>query len=119
MGIIRAAMNTISGGLADQWLEVIEADNMSDTTVFCSGKMVRQNDRRNSNRRGSENLISDGSVIHVGENQFMLLVDGGKVVDYSAEPGYYQVNTGSAPSMFNGQLEVFVSPLWRLQTYQL
>lgn len=105
MGIIRAAMNTISGGLADQWLEVIEADNMSDTTVFCSGKMVRQNDRRNSNRRGSENLISDGSVIHVGENQFMLLVDGGKVVDYSAEPGYYQVNTGSAPSMFNGQLE--------------
>lgn len=105
MGIIRTAMNAIGGGLADQWLEVIEAGDMSDTTVFCAGKAVRQNDRRNGNRKGSENLVSDGSVIHVGENQFMMLVDGGKVVDYSAEPGYYQVNTGSAPSMFNGQLE--------------
>ena len=105
MGIIRTAVNAIGGGLADQWLEVIEASDMSDTTVFCAGKAVRQNDRRNGNRKGSESFVSDGSVIHVGENQFMMLVDGGKVVDYSAEPGYYQVNTGSAPSMFNGQLE--------------
>lgn len=105
MGIIRAAIQSLSGGLADQWLEVIEADQMGDTTVFCAGRAVRQNDKRNSNRKGSDNLISDGSVIHVGENQFMLLVDGGKVVDYSAEPGYYQVQTGSAPSLLNGQLD--------------
>ena len=95
MGILKAALNAVGGSLADQWLEVIEADQMGDTTVFCAGRAVRQNDKRNSNRKGSDNLISDGSVIHVGENQFMLLVDGGKVVDYSAEPGYYQVQTGS------------------------
>ena len=45
MGIIRAAVNALGGSLGDQWLEVIEADNMSDTTVFCSGKTVRKNDR--------------------------------------------------------------------------
>ena len=102
MGIIKAFFDSIGGNLADQWLEVIEADNMSDTTVFTSGKAVRTG-KRSSNKKGSDDYISDGSVIHVYDNQFMLLVDGGKVVDYTAEPGYYKVDTKSAPSLFNGQ----------------
>ena len=102
MGIIRALAGAVGGSLADQWLEVIEPDNMSDTTVFCKGVAVRKNDRRNANRKGTEDVISNGSVIHVGENEFMLLVDGGKVVDYSAEPGYYKVDNTAAPSMFSG-----------------
>ena len=36
-------------------------------------------------------------------NQFMMLVDGGKIVDYTAEEGYYKVSHSSMPSMFNGQ----------------
>lgn len=102
MGIIKAAMSAVGGGLADQWLEVIEADNMSDETVFCAGVTVRQGDRRSSNTKGTANVINNGSIIHVGENQFMLLTDGGRVVDYSAEPGYYEVKNSSAPSMFSG-----------------
>ena len=47
--------------------------------------------------------MTNGSVIHVYPNQFMMLVDGGKVVDYTAEEGYYTVNHSSLPSMFNGQ----------------
>ena len=47
--------------------------------------------------------MSDGSVIHVYPNQFMMLVDGGKIVDYTAEEGYYKVSHSSMPSMFNGQ----------------
>ena len=47
--------------------------------------------------------MSNGSVIHVYPNQFMMLVDGGKVVDYTAEEGYYTIDHSSAPSMFNGQ----------------
>ena len=37
MGIIRAITQAIGGGLADQWLEVYEADDMGDNTVFTSG----------------------------------------------------------------------------------
>ena len=48
-------------------------------------------------------MVSDGSIIHVYPSQFMILVDGGKVVDYTAEEGYYRVENSSAPSMFNGQ----------------
>ena len=34
MGIIRAIRQTIGGTLADQWLEVIEPENMGDQTVL-------------------------------------------------------------------------------------
>ena len=103
MGIIKAFAGAIGGNLADQWLEVIEADAMSDSTVFVKGVKVRRNDRRSSNRRGTEDVISNGSVIHVYPGQFMMLVDGGRIVDYTAEEGYYKVDNSSAPSLFNGQ----------------
>ena len=37
MGIIRAAAHAVGGGLADQWLEVIEPENMGEQTVFSAG----------------------------------------------------------------------------------
>ncbi len=102
MGLIKALSDSIKGSLADQWLEVLEADNMDDSTVFTKGVAVRR-DRRNNNKRGNSDVISDGSIIHVYPNQFMILVDGGKIVDYTAEEGYYQVKNSAAPSLFNGQ----------------
>lgn len=101
MGILKAAKTAISGALSDQWLEAIEPDDMGDNTVFSRGVQVRRG--RGSNGSGSEDMVSDGSIIHVYPNQFMILVDGGKVVDYTAEEGYYRVENSSAPSMFNGQ----------------
>ena len=102
MGIIKATINAIGGNLADQWLEVLEADSMSDSTVFTKGVKVRRGEKRNNNKRGSSDVISNGSIIHVYPNQFMILVDGGKIVDYTAEEGYYKVDNASAPSLFNG-----------------
>ena len=101
MGIIKAALSAVSSGLGDQWLEVIEANDMGGSTVFTSGVAVRSG--KGSNTKGSSDIVSNGSTIHVYPNQFMMLVDGGKVVDYTAEEGYYTVNNSSAPSLFNGQ----------------
>ncbi|OJG71961.1 hypothetical protein RV11_GL003336 [Enterococcus phoeniculicola] len=109
MGIIKAATSAIGGGLADQWIEVIEPDNMSDTTVMTKGVKVRRDDRRGSNRKGTDDVITDGSVVHVYPNMMMLLVDGGKIIDYTAEEGYYTVKNELAPSMFNGSLKDAVS----------
>lgn len=113
MGIIKATVGAIGGSLADQWQEVLEADSMGDTTVFTKGVKVRAGDKRSSNRRGTEDVISNGSVIHVYPNQFMLLVDGGKVVDYTAEEGYYKVDNSSAPSLFNGQFGAALADTFR------
>ncbi|MDW2798590.1 SPFH domain-containing protein [Clostridium boliviensis] len=105
MGIVKALTSAIGGSLADQWLEVIEAGSMGDQTVFTSGVKVR----KGSNSKSTDNTVSDGSVIHVYPNQFMLLVDGGKVIDYTGEPGYFTVKNSSMPSLFNGQLKEAIS----------
>lgn len=104
MGIIKAAIGAVVGtaksALNDQFLEAIEPADMGEQTVFTKGVMVRK-----SSNKPSSDVISDGSVVHVYDNQFMILVDGGKVIDYTAEPGYYTVSNSSEPSMLNGQFD--------------
>ena len=102
MGIIRAAINAVTGGLADSWLEVIEPSPMGNNDVLVPGQAVDQRGR-SQNKKGGENLVSNGSIIHVYDKQFMILVDGGKIVDYTADPGYYKVDNSALPSLFNGQ----------------
>lgn len=103
MGIIKATLDAVRGGFADQWLEVIEPQAMSDTTVMSVGVKVRAKDKRNSNFKGTDTTISNGSIIHVNPNQFMMLVDGGRIIDYTAEEGYYKVENSAMPSLFNGE----------------
>ena len=108
MGIIKAVSQAIRGNLGDQYKEVFEPANMGDQTVFTSGQLIR----RGNNQKGTDDTVSNGSVIHVYDNQFMMLVDGGKIVDYTAEPGYYTVDNSSLPSLFNGQFGDSLKDAW-------
>lgn len=101
MGIIKAVTGAVGQALADSWQEIIEPNDMGERTVFTNGVLVR----KGQNVKGTSNTVSNGSVIHVYDNQMMLLVDGGKIVDYTAEPGYYTVNNSAMPSLFNGELD--------------
>ena len=100
MGLISAAISSVSGALSDQFLESVEPGSMGDQTVFTEGIITNRKTGKTS--RG---VITNGSVIHVYDNQFMMLVDGGKIVDYSAEPGYFVVDNSSAPSLFGGEIK--------------
>ena len=95
MGIIKAVTGAVGQAFADTWQEVFEPNDMGERTVFTNGVLVR----KGQNVKGTDNTVSNGSVIHVYDNQMMLLVDGGKVVDYTAEPGYYTVNNSAMPSL--------------------
>ena len=94
MGIIKAAAGAISGVLSEQFLDAVEPEKMDEHTLFTRGKVK-------GGKKGD--VISNGSVIHVYDGQFMILVDGGKIVDYSAEPGYFKVDNSSSPSLLNGE----------------
>ena len=107
MGIIKAAVQSVTGALGDQFLETIEPENMGEQTVFVKGVL-----KNHKNGKTGSGVISNGSVIHVYDNQFMLLVDGGKIVDYTAEPGYFVVDNSSAPSLFNGQIKESLKDVW-------
>ena len=112
MGLIVAAFDAISGNLGDQWLDVIEAADMEEGIVMTKGVSVRRGEKRNNNRKDSSDIVSNGSIIHVNQNQFMMLVDGGKIVDYSAEPGYFKVDNSSMPSLFNGEFKDSLIDAW-------
>ena len=85
---------------------------MGEGTVFTKGVTVRNGDKRNSNKKGTADTVSNGSIIHVYPGQFMMLLDGGKVVDYTAEPGYFKVSNSSAPSLFGGELGDALKDAW-------
>ena len=106
MGIIRAAINAATGDLADQYAEAIQPPTtLTETVVFAPGVKVRPNDPRNTNTNGSNNIVNNGSLIHVWPGLMMIIVDGGKIVAASCEPGYFEVSNSTAPSLFAGELK--------------
>ena len=104
MGLVRAAAGAVGGVLADSWLEYITAGDMGPTTVVTKGIQVTRG-KRGSNRKGTPDIITNGSRIEVGPNQMMILMDSGQIMDYTAEEGCYEVYLSTAPSMFNGELK--------------
>lgn len=103
MGIIRAVKDAIGGALTDQWLENYESAPMGPTTLTAPAVRVRKNDRRNQNQNATVDTLNNGSIIQVKEGQFMLLTDGGKIIDYTGEAGYFKVDNTAMPSLFNGE----------------
>jgi membrane protease subunit (stomatin/prohibitin family) len=100
MGLIKAIMGAAGGVLADQWVDFFASDSMPNDVLLRPGRRPQQ--ARSANTRGSENIISNGSKINVADGQFMLIVENGAIVDYSAEPGQYTYNNTVAPSLLGG-----------------
>lgn len=106
MGIIKAAINAAKGDLADQYAEAIQPpETLSKTVVFAPGVKVRPGDPRNTNTNGTNNIVNNGSLIHVWPGLMMIIVDGGKIVAASCEPGYFEVSNSTAPSLFAGEFK--------------
>lgn len=103
MGLIRAAKGVAGGVFGDQWKEYFYCGSMSSDTLV--SKSRKKTSRRSSNRHGSENIISNGSVIAVNDGQCMIIVEQGKVVDVCAEPGEYVYDSFTEPSLFCSDLE--------------
>ena len=102
MGLIRAALDAAGSVLADQWEEYFYCDSLSPDVLAVKGE--KRTSRRSSNRRGSDNIISNGSVVAVNEGQCMMIVDQGKIVDMCAQPGEYVYDSSTEPSVFCGDL---------------
>ena len=101
MGLIKAALGSVSGVLADQWKEYFYCEALPQNVMAVKGK--KKVSGRSSNT-SSDNIISNGSVISVADGQCMLIVEQGKVVDLCAEPGEYTYDASSEPSVFTGNL---------------
>ena len=103
MGLIKAALGSVGSVLADQWKEYFYCDSMAANVLVTKGK--KRTSSRNSNTKGSDNIISNGSVIAVNEGQCMMIVEQGKIAEFAAEAGEYTWNSSSEPTIFQGGLE--------------
>lgn len=101
MALIKAIGGAINGALADQWKEYLYCEALEVDVLMQKGQK-RVNSKRSSNTKGSDNIISDGSVIAVNDGQFMIIVQQGEIVEYCGEPGEFQWNASAEPSMLNG-----------------
>ena len=102
MGLIRAALGAAGGVLADQWKEYFYCDALPANVLAVKGQ--KRAGARSSNTRGSDNIITSGSVIAVANGQCMMIVEQGKIVDVCAEPGEYTYDASTEPSIFAGGL---------------
>ena len=102
MGLIKAAFGATGGVFADQWKEFFYCDSLEANVLVAKGQK-RVSRKRSSNKKGDENIISNGSVIAVADGQCMMIVEQGKVVEFSAEPGEFTWDSSSEPSVFAGK----------------
>ena len=102
MGLISAALGAAGGVMADQWKEFFYCDALAKDVIAVKGQ--KKTGGRSSNTKGSDNIISNGSVIAVADGQCMIIVDQGKVTEICAEPGEFKYDSSTEPSIFSGNL---------------
>lgn len=100
MGLVQAVKGAVSSTLADQWKEFIYCDSLDATTLVKKGQ--KRTTGISSNQYGSENIITHESKIVVNEGQALLVVENGKIIDFSVEPGAYTFQSDTEPSLFAG-----------------
>ena len=101
MGLIKAGLGAVGGNLADQWKEYFYCEAMPENVIAVKGE--KRIGGRTSNTKGTDNIISRGSVIAVADGQFMMIVEQGKVVEVCAEPGEFIFDNSTEPSIFAGE----------------
>ena len=102
MGLIKALAGAAGGVLADAWREYFYCESLPADILVTKG--AKRATKRSSNTKGSDNIITNGSIIAVADGQCMILVDQGKVTELCAEPGEFVYDSGTEASIFYGGL---------------
>ena len=102
MGLIKAAMGAGGGILGDQWKEYFYCDALSADMLMVKG--TKRTSKRSSNTKGTDNIITSGSVIAVANGQCALIVDNGRIAELCAEPGEFIYESSAEPTVFGGNL---------------
>ena len=96
MGLISAALSAASGVLSDTWRDYFYCEALPQEVLLAKG--------RKRAGKGSENIISNGSILAVADGQCAIIVEQGKVAELCAQPGEYVYDNATEPSLFYGDL---------------
>ena len=101
MGLIQAALSSAGTVLSDQWKEYFYCDALDSDVLVVRGKKKVTGF---SSNRGTDNVITNGSIISVADGQCMIIVDQGKIAELCAEPGEFRYDASTEPSILSGNL---------------
>jgi len=104
MGLIKAAASAIGSTLHDQWKEAIRCEDMGNDIL-----MVK--------KTTDTGVITNKSTIIVGPGQCAVIYDNGRIIDATAEDGFYTFDTSSSPSFFGGQFGAVFKEMWQRFTF--
>ena len=112
MGLIQALGATLTTVLADQWREYFYCESLPENVLMRKG--VKRISGKSSNTKGSDNIISNGSIIAVNDGQCMMIVDQGGIVEFTAQPGEFVWDKSTEPSIFYGSLGDNLKKTWEV-----
>ena len=104
MGLIKAAVGAVGGTLHDQWKEAIRCEDLGNDILMMK-------------KTTETGVITNKSTIIVGPGQCAVIYDNGKILDATAEEGFYTFDTSSSPSFFAGQFGAVFKEMWERFTY--
>ncbi len=98
MGILKAVAASLKTEVADQWKEYFTCDSIPADLI-----MVRVNKMTTSGaNKGSNDIITDGSIIAVADGQCAIVVSNGKVISVFHDPGENIFHSGDTFGVFSG-----------------
>lgn len=100
MGLIKASLDALKTSVGDQFLEVVSCPEVDNNVIVQRGVVSHGS----GNSTFTESVLTNGSAIIVPQGMAMMIVDNGKVVEFSAEPGTFKYDSSSEPSVFSGGL---------------
>ena len=101
MGLIKALTTSVTTGLGDQFKEFVTCPQGLANDVIIARGIVNHGA---GNPGASVGVISNGSAIAVPQGWSMMIIDNGKIAEFTAEDGTYTWDTSSEPSIFCGGL---------------
>lgn len=101
MGLISSAIGLAGSVVGDQFREFFYCPTLESDVLVKKGE--KKSTKKGFNK-GSDNLITNGSVVTVNDGQAMMIVDQGFIVEFCAEPGEFVYDTSTEPSIFTGKL---------------
>ncbi len=110
MGLLKAGIGALGGVLADQWREYFYCNALAENVLMTKGQ--KRTGGRSSNTKGSDNIITNGSIIAVNEGQCMMIVEQGAIVEFCAEAGEFVWDSSTEPSIFYGGFGQGLKATW-------
>ena len=102
--LLKAGTGSLSSVLSDKFKVVIECQNMADNILMMK-------------KTSSTGRIPRESAIVVQPSQMAVIVDGGRVVDATAEQGIYIFDQSTTPCFLAGDFGNAIETLWERFTF--